>query len=166
MALTHQAREQVRSKDGWTREFSYQPVHADWVRELFLPVFISGKGVRHTEDGIWPQLQRWQKRNKAQAFWNLRQSHRKTLSFFKNRAWGASHLSKWLCFAAPHQSPPWGQITKHNRAHSFFYVSPSQLEIVALGSWEAMFGEKQPTGHLWKPQITYINMSSTVRRIQ
>lgn len=166
MALTHQAREQARSKDGWTREFSYQLVHADWVRELFLPVFISGKGVRHTEDGIWPQLQRWQKRNKAQAFWNLRQSHRKTLSFLKTEPGGASHLSKWLRFCRLHISHLLGADHEAQSGTQFFSCLPITAGNCSSGFMGGYVWEKQPTGHLWKPQITYINMSSTVCRIQ
>ena len=85
-------------------------------------------------------------RNKAQAFWNLRQSHRKTLSFLKQSLEEPVIYQSDCAFAGSTSVTSWGQIMKHNWAHSFFHVSPSQLEIVALGSWEAMFGKNSRSG--------------------
>lgn len=63
-------------------------------------------------------------RNKAQASWNLRQSHRKTLSFLKTEPGGASHLSKRLCFCRLHISHLLGADHEAQLGTWFFFMSP------------------------------------------
>lgn len=105
-------------------------------------------------------------RNEAQASWNLRQSHRKTLRFLKTDPGGASHLSKRLCFCRLHISHLLGADHEAQLSTRFFSCLPITAGNCSSGFMGGYVWEKQQIGHLWKPQITYINTSSTVCRIQ